>query len=184
METAITWKVCTSLRGAECDLLSDDGELELIGSRCGCVRVTYTCACRCSVRAGTSRVPFSHMLQPQQIWQHLLLEVLSSGSAQRQVFTIHSLLLCADWSLLHTSLPLKIHHVLIPSIYLPALLRRTGVCHVNVTYYTAESDYCDSVLFGHNGSAALLFTIYQLSLWPVFPHSQQQHTGLFVQRSD
>lgn len=41
METVITWKLCTSLRGIECDLLSDRGESELIGSRCWCVQVIY-----------------------------------------------------------------------------------------------------------------------------------------------
>lgn len=42
METAITWKLCTSLRVTECYQLSDGGELELIGSRCWCVQVIYT----------------------------------------------------------------------------------------------------------------------------------------------
>lgn len=40
METVITWKLRTSQRGVKCDPLSDGGELELIGSRCGCVEVT------------------------------------------------------------------------------------------------------------------------------------------------
>lgn len=44
METVITWELCTSLRAIECDLLSDGRELELIGSRCWCVQVIYTCA--------------------------------------------------------------------------------------------------------------------------------------------
>lgn len=45
METVITWNLCTSLRGTECDVLSDGGESELIGSRCWCVQLIYIHTC-------------------------------------------------------------------------------------------------------------------------------------------
>lgn len=205
METVITWKLCTSLRGAECDLLSDGGESELIGGRCWCVRLIYTCArgCICALRDESCIIQPHVKNRTRRL--HLHPDLTTSGalvmychqpqhgtrflqSLQQYtdlVFTLllHSFLLCIVLFLFYISCYFCLHTCSHHCFCTPVWLLHTGTgltCERwKIVIHCYPLSYSPVMTAQHYYSQ---FTNYPSDL-SSDPHSQQ-HTGRFVLRSD